>query len=91
MRFQGAASIDDAVGQFYENPNKHAQSSAISKSNPVKQDAKDNNNTTYDPPPYAPPKNTARAVQRRPHTNAVVEAGHVRARDEVCFVYLECM
>ncbi|KUJ08917.1 uncharacterized protein LY89DRAFT_599185 [Mollisia scopiformis] len=36
---------------------------------------------SYSPPPYeAPPVATRRA--HRPHTNQVIEAGHIRARDE---------
>jgi hypothetical protein len=81
--FKGADSIDEAVGQFYENPNKYSASSVASKPKPLN-DAKDSKNATYDPPPYAPPK-ALRASQHRTHTNAVIEAGHVRARDEVSF------
>lgn len=37
---------------------------------------------SYAPPSYAPP---SRSVQRRrPHTNPVIEAANIRARDEVC-------
>jgi hypothetical protein len=43
----------------------------------------------YTPPPYAPPysppANALAHFNRRPHTNPVIEAGHVRARDEVRF------
>jgi len=40
----------------------------------------------YAPPSYQPPKQRANRAQRRPHTNAIIEAGHVRARDEVCLI-----
>jgi hypothetical protein len=81
--FKGADSIDEAVGQFYENPNKYSNSPVDHKSKSLN-DAKDSKSQTYDPPPYAPPK-TLRPTQHRPHTNAVIEAGLVRARDEVGF------
>lgn len=38
---------------------------------------------TYAPPTYAPPAQSANRQPRRAHTNAVIQAGHVRARDEV--------
>ena len=36
----------------------------------------------YAPPSYAPPARTTKAAQHPPHTNPVIEAAHVRARDE---------
>jgi len=38
---------------------------------------------SYAPPAYPPPTQAAKAALRRPHTNAVIEAAHERARDEV--------
>jgi hypothetical protein len=40
----------------------------------------------YMPPPGPPPRNGALrpAISARPHTNQVIEAAKVRARDEVC-------
>lgn len=35
----------------------------------------------HDPPPYAPPSQIS-ARRHRHHTNAVVQAGNIRARDE---------
>ena len=81
---KGADTIDEAVAQFYENPNKYSHSSAPGMPIPVNhsKEAK----TQVDPPPlYAPPANTMSRSQRRPHTNAVIQAGNVRARDEVRF------
>jgi len=54
-------------------------------------DSKDSSVPVYSPPPYAPPSkntnkppmNTSNGRVHRPHTNAVIEAGHIRARDEV--------
>jgi hypothetical protein len=86
---KGADTIDEAVAQFYENPNKYSHSSAPSMSIPVNnsKEAK----TQVDPPPlYAPPANTMSGSRRRPHTNAVIQAGNVRARDEVRYTLLQC-
>ena len=68
---KGANTIEEAVGQFYENPNKYSYGVAPSMSKPV----------VSAPPPYA----AMSASRHRPYTNAVIEAGHVRARDEVRF------
>jgi hypothetical protein len=141
---KGASDIDDAVNQFYENPDKYpniampsaasappAPSNTIDHAGDTKGDAAqdgdggypqdtkggDSHDTSgshaqdtkeaspvYAPPPYAPPPKNApsgknappatfanpasnmRAVQHRPHTNPVIEAGHVRSRDEVCYI-----
>lgn len=48
-----------------------------------KSDAK--NTTDELPPSYAPPTRAVRRANVRPHTNPVIEAGHIRARDEVKF------
>jgi hypothetical protein len=37
----------------------------------------------YAPPSYPPPSQRASKALIRPHTNQVIEAAHVRARDEV--------
>lgn len=52
-------------------------------------DSEDSKKPVFDPPPYAPPagSSSSSVVRRRPHTNAVIEAGNVRARDEVCFSF----
>jgi hypothetical protein len=83
---KNADTIDEAVGQFYENPNKYSQSTVPSTSNPVNH-TKETKKQVYSPPPYAPPTRTMGGPQRRLHTNAVIEAGHVRARDEVRFAF----
>ncbi|GAB7353309.1 hypothetical protein MBLNU459_g3807t1 [Dothideomycetes sp. NU459] len=36
----------------------------------------------YAPPAHPPPSSSVSAALRRPHTNAVIEAAHVRAKDE---------
>ena len=40
----------------------------------------------YAPPSHAPPRNriSNRTTTHRPHTNQVIEAAKIRARDEVC-------
>jgi hypothetical protein len=48
-----------------------------------KHDTRDNELPAYAPPAYPPPSQSASMALRRPHTNAVIEAGHARARDEV--------
>jgi len=37
----------------------------------------------YAPPSYAPPVNHTAVARRRPHRNPVIDAGNIRARDEV--------
>lgn len=89
-KIQGADSVDEAVGQFFENPDKYTAPPAPSSPNaPVANAAKNAQSQApaYSPPPYAPPANIngSGGPRRRPHTNPVIEAGHVRARDEVRF------
>jgi hypothetical protein len=80
---KGADTIDEAVGRFYENPNKYSDSPALSMPNLVNH-SKETKMHVKSPPPFAPPSNSVGAW-RRPHTNAVIEAGNVRAQDEVRF------
>jgi hypothetical protein len=44
-----------------------------------------NDPPAYDPPSYVPPVGRTAIARRRPHTNPVIEAGNIRARDEVGF------
>ncbi|RDW71841.1 hypothetical protein BP5796_07875 [Coleophoma crateriformis] len=80
MFLQSADTVEEAVSQFYENPDKYSHIPNPSMSNPVNE-AKNTKAQISDLPPYASPSNTI-GRQRRPHTNAVIEAGNVRARDE---------
>ncbi|UZJ56243.1 hypothetical protein CBS101457_005563 [Exobasidium rhododendri] len=41
-----------------------------------------NGNAAFAPPPHPPPSKQVAAALRRPHTNAVIEAAQIRARDE---------
>jgi hypothetical protein len=61
---KGADTIDEAVGQFFDNPDKYSHIAAVN---------------------HKQTKMTVSASRHRPHTNAVIEAGNVRARDEVRF------
>ena len=77
---KGADTINEALNQFYENPNKYSHNVVPSMSNPVNH-IKETKTQVYSPPLA----NTMSRPRRRPHTNAVIEAGNVRARDEVRF------
>ena len=77
-----ASTMEEAVNQYYENPSKYSQTPAPVKSNPVK-DAKAPPKQADAPPVYFPSPSTASTLSRRPHSNAVIGAGLVRARDEV--------
>ncbi|RDW66375.1 hypothetical protein BP6252_10010 [Coleophoma cylindrospora] len=79
MFLQHANTVEEAVSQFYENPDKYSHIPDPSMSVPVNE-AKNTKAQISEPPPYAPPSNTI--GRRRPHTNAVIEAGNIRARDE---------
>lgn len=91
---EGANSVEEAVGQFYENPDKYSQEPVPSISQPAPPSppapsmskpgdhTQETNAPAYSPPPYAPPAQTVHRQQHRPYTNPVIEAGHVRARDE---------
>ncbi|KAF9077114.1 hypothetical protein BDP27DRAFT_1357264 [Rhodocollybia butyracea] len=81
MFLEGANNIDEAIGQYFENPDRYSYTKEDTKDS--KEDTKDSKATklqVYSPPPYAPP--TTSRGPHRPHTNAVIEAGHRRARDE---------
>ncbi|KAK9242633.1 hypothetical protein V1506DRAFT_562735 [Lipomyces tetrasporus] len=65
--------------EFIASFNKHRPAAAVAKSKQAS-DSKDservNDSMDKELPTYAPPSH------RRPHTNPVIEAGHIRARDE---------
>lgn len=97
--FQGANSVEEAVNQFYENPDKYSEtapaaaavpsmSTPVPVTSPSPSDAKEAQAPIYSPPPYAPPPETTTTMQHRPHTNPIIQAGHVRARDEVRFLFM---
>jgi hypothetical protein len=81
---KGADTINEALNQFYENPNKYSHSAVPSMSNPVDH-IKETKVQVHSPLPDAPLVKAMSGPRRRPHTNAVIEAGNVRARDEVRF------
>jgi hypothetical protein len=76
MCVKNANSLEDAVQQFYENPDKYLANTLSSKSEPGT-NAK--GTTTALLPPQGPPSRQ----WYPPHTNIVSEAGHIRAQDEV--------
>lgn len=78
---EGADTVNEALNQFYENPSKYSHSPVPSMSSPVNH-TKETKMQVYSPPPYAPLAKTMSGPRRPPHTNAVIEAGNVRARDE---------
>ncbi|KAE8451087.1 hypothetical protein EG329_004759 [Mollisiaceae sp. DMI_Dod_QoI] len=64
---------------------KQANDSKEAKETIDSKKPKDNGVQAYSPPPYAPayaPPATTSRTRHRPHTNAVIQAAHVRARDE---------
>lgn len=90
---KNADTLAEAVAQFYENPNKYSNNSGPSTSdtsnNPYAAavNAKGTKEAKtqvqqHDPPPYAPPQISAPRRRHHNHTNAVIQAGNVRARDE---------
>lgn len=81
--FEGAETIDEAVSQFYENPNKYSQSLGPGAPNDSQPASKETRTQVDEPPMYTPQASTMRESRHKPHTNAVIEAGKVRARDEV--------
>lgn len=85
--FENAESIEEAVAQFYENPDKYSHGPVQSpKLKPVPMDHKKKSSDPplYSPPPYAPASIGSSSTRHRKHTNAIIEAADVRARDEVC-------
>jgi hypothetical protein len=74
--------VDEAVGRFYENPDKYSHNALPSMSNKVN-DAKDTKMQVHSPPPYTTPAIVKGVPRPLYHTNAVVEAGNTRALDEV--------
>ena len=83
---EGANSVDEALNQYFENPNKYSHPVTQTKGSKESRDSHippASMPSSNMPPPYTPPVNNVSGSRRRQHTNAVIEAGHVRARDEV--------
>jgi hypothetical protein len=74
---KGADSLEQAVNQFYEDPEKYSRPNISS--------SKEGSKTKVFSPSHAQPVKTVVGQRHRHHTNAVIEAGHIRARDEVRF------
>ena len=81
--------MEEAVNQYYENPDKYSQPPVPVDSKPVK-DIQAPPKQVDAPPMYFPPQNNMNAQRYRPHTNAVINAAAVRARDEVSLCHLKC-
>ncbi|KAF9062909.1 hypothetical protein BDP27DRAFT_1480352 [Rhodocollybia butyracea] len=85
MFLEGANTFDEAISQYSENPEKslrsHTQDTKDTFEDPVV-DVKLPVYSVESPPPYTPPPAVTRSGPSRSHTNAVIEAGNVRASDE---------
>lgn len=84
-----------AVGEKARKDEPNLSSKTTDKPQ-IKVDSGSNGDHKFDPPPYPPPKSQSQsqpqskpAAQVQYHTNVVIEAGRVRARDEVCQTALE--
>lgn len=83
-----ANNLEEAVAQFYENPDKYF-SHPSPNTKVVSMDGKTGSidSPLYSPPPYAPPSGGRVSTRHQKHTNVVIEAANIRARDEVCFTF----
>ncbi|GKZ55815.1 hypothetical protein AnigIFM49718_000981 [Aspergillus niger] len=78
---QGASSLDEAINQFYENPNRYPNNAVAGRPDPrVQSDVTD---AQALPPSYDSHISSVHRAEHAPHKNIVTEAGDVRARDEV--------
>lgn len=77
--------MEEAVAQFYENPNKYSRG-PVQSTNAVTTDSEKGSidSPLYSPPPYVLTSNRRNVTRHQIHTNAVIEAANLRARDEVC-------
>lgn len=81
---QGASTIEEAVDRFYDDPDKYSRDPVkTSSKSDSKRDSKQIKSRDYLPPAYAPRATNTNGQSYRPHTNPVIEAGHIRAIDEV--------
>ena len=88
-----ANTIDEAVGRYYEDPNKYSKSQGGGISNSPKNPEERGppvytpySNTLSYAPSYTPSANATGGTVVRHHTNQVIEAGDIRALDEVSFI-----
>lgn len=76
-----ASSLDEAINQFYENPNRYPNNAVAGRPDPrVQSDVTD---AQALPPSYDSHISSVHRAEHAPHKNIVTEAGDVRARDEV--------
>lgn len=71
----------DSKQASYSNTPKSTQYGSDSKGSTS--NGQSNMPPTYAPPSYAPPSQSSTRALHRPHTNKVIEAARIRARDEV--------
>ncbi|GKZ82031.1 hypothetical protein AnigIFM56816_006561 [Aspergillus niger] len=77
---QEASSLDEAINQFYENPNRYPNNAVAGRPDPrVQSDVTD---AQALPPSYDSHISSVHRAEHAPHKNIVTEAGDVRARDE---------
>ena len=77
---KGADTVEEAVAQFYENPNKYSDPNVFTQS--IKGLKKSKAQPASNPASNATGSRT-KGPRLPPHTNAVINAGNIRARDEV--------
>lgn len=80
--FKGADTINEAINQFYEQPDTYSHN-PVSRMIDTVDPTEEANMQADAPPSYASLVNVVSEPQYPPHTNAVIEAAKVRARDEV--------
>lgn len=78
---KGAESINEALDRFYETPNNNSNRPISRMAN--HRGLNEEIDTRDDAPPAYASLNTVSESQRRSHTNKVIEAANIRARDEV--------
>ncbi|KAJ9205595.1 hypothetical protein C8Q69DRAFT_34390 [Paecilomyces variotii] len=77
---EGADSINEALDRFYETPNNNSNRPISRMAN--HRGLNEEIDTRDDAPPAYASLNTVSELQRRSHTNKVIEAANIRARDE---------
>jgi hypothetical protein len=84
---KGAENMEEAVRQFYDTPDKYSQD-LLSANSKTANHTKETKMRTDAPPTYNQSSQAVTRPRHRHHTNAVIEAGLIRARDEVRFALI---
>ncbi|PYH49278.1 uncharacterized protein BP01DRAFT_420292 [Aspergillus saccharolyticus JOP 1030-1] len=74
---QGAVSLDDALSQFYDNPQKYTNHAAADAPPHIQ-----SQDIAAPPPSYQTSVDNERHLFATAHTNPLIEAAKIRARDE---------